>query len=339
MEADDFRCPICLNLLYKPAVVPTCGHTFCFHCLFRSMSPYEATSCPLCRKHFSNLPGVRVGEGPGAMPVAQAWWWRARFGILRAQSLNHPPMQVCLALHDALRLSFPEQYAQRGSEEEEEVRLQGYELPSADEDAAPGSEGAPVGACPAFLRCADPTCALALALPSVLICGHALCCAHVAQPPAEGAGTQGWTCPKCEETTLLPVSSCAALDAAVRKLAPAAHAQALERRGTRPVVPVGADKLGPARPAPRPDAPPAADDLLEARATNFVANFAPDSYIHYAVGCDGCGVHPIAGRRWRCADCKAAIGFDLCQSCKERLSSHQIRGRHVVVWVEVFFGV
>lgn len=42
---------------------------------------------------------------------------------------------------------------------------------------------------------------------------------------------------------------------------------------------------------------------------------AMDRFTHYFVGCDGCGVYPIVGRRYRCADCQESIGFDLCQEC------------------------
>ena len=41
-------------------------------------------------------------------------------------------------------------------------------------------------------------------------------------------------------------------------------------------------------------------------------------YVHFGVGCDGCGVFPIEGRRFRCADCSEAIGFDLCGACHDK---------------------
>ncbi|GFY99500.1 proteolysis 1 [Actinidia rufa] len=36
---------------------------------------------------------------------------------------------------------------------------------------------------------------------------------------------------------------------------------------------------------------------------------------HIGVGCDSCGMFPIIGDRYRCKDCKEAIGFDLCGDC------------------------
>ena len=40
-----------------------------------------------------------------------------------------------------------------------------------------------------------------------------------------------------------------------------------------------------------------------------------DQYVHFGVGCDGCGVFPIVGQRWKCDDCSEEIGFDLCGDC------------------------
>lgn len=43
---DDFQCPLCLKLLFKPVSI-TCGHTFCKSCLVRSLSVQK--KCPICR--------------------------------------------------------------------------------------------------------------------------------------------------------------------------------------------------------------------------------------------------------------------------------------------------
>jgi next-to-BRCA1 protein 1 len=36
---------------------------------------------------------------------------------------------------------------------------------------------------------------------------------------------------------------------------------------------------------------------------------------HGNVACDGCGVHPIIGIRYKCCVCKS---FDFCEICEER---------------------
>jgi next-to-BRCA1 protein 1 len=37
---------------------------------------------------------------------------------------------------------------------------------------------------------------------------------------------------------------------------------------------------------------------------------------HQNVACDGCGVHPILGVRYKCCICK---NFDFCENCEEKL--------------------
>ena len=46
---DDYTCPICLNLLYKPIITP-CKHAFCHECFvdYRDLVDKKNT-CPLCR--------------------------------------------------------------------------------------------------------------------------------------------------------------------------------------------------------------------------------------------------------------------------------------------------
>jgi hypothetical protein len=46
---------------------------------------------------------------------------------------------------------------------------------------------------------------------------------------------------------------------------------------------------------------------------HWLGENGPD--VHIGVGCDSCGMMPIKGDRYRCIDCKEAIGFDLCGDC------------------------
>jgi len=41
----------------------------------------------------------------------------------------------------------------------------------------------------------------------------------------------------------------------------------------------------------------------------------PETFVHYAYGCDGCGMFPLRGRRYRCLDCPEKMGYDLCKEC------------------------
>lgn len=47
-QLDDYSCPICMNIAYKPIRL-SCGHLFCVRCLVK-MKQDDKTSCPLCRK-------------------------------------------------------------------------------------------------------------------------------------------------------------------------------------------------------------------------------------------------------------------------------------------------
>ena len=64
--------------------------------------------------------------------------------------------------------------------------------------------------------------------------------------------------------------------------------------------------------------------MMEAQAPESSdADEAP--YVHFGVGCDGCGAFPIRGNAFRCLDCPDAVGFDLCGEC--RTSSPHVVGR------------
>ena len=51
-------------------------------------------------------------------------------------------------------------------------------------------------------------------------------------------------------------------------------------------------------------------NTIAARTTN-----ARSPYVHFGVGCDGCGAFPIRGAAFRCLDCPDDVGFDLCAEC------------------------
>ncbi|KAI5956630.1 hypothetical protein KGF57_003422 [Candida theae] len=47
-QLDDYSCPICTNIAYKPIRL-SCGHLFCVSCLVK-MKQRERVDCPLCRR-------------------------------------------------------------------------------------------------------------------------------------------------------------------------------------------------------------------------------------------------------------------------------------------------
>ncbi|XAR65503.1 hypothetical protein NMG60_11009648 [Bertholletia excelsa] len=79
-QTDDFDCTLCLKLLYDPITTP-CGHSFCRSCLFQSMD--RGNRCPLCRTVLFISPRTCA---------------------------------ISVTLNNIIRKNFPEEYAERKSE-------------------------------------------------------------------------------------------------------------------------------------------------------------------------------------------------------------------------------
>ena len=85
LPEDDFRCPLCVKLLYEPVTTP-CGHTFCRGCLMRSLD--HTNRCPMCRT------------------------------VLHTSARKHP---ISVSLQSILSKHFPAETAERRDESTEEV--------------------------------------------------------------------------------------------------------------------------------------------------------------------------------------------------------------------------
>jgi len=58
-DMKNFTCAICLNILYKPCIIGTCQHVFCFWCCYDSMNGLcTPSSCAICREEFAQFPRV-----------------------------------------------------------------------------------------------------------------------------------------------------------------------------------------------------------------------------------------------------------------------------------------
>ncbi|XP_076828211.1 uncharacterized protein LOC143474594 [Brachyhypopomus gauderio] len=57
VDADKFKCPICLDLMRMPVTIP-CGHSYCMTCIRTCWSKGEegARACPQCRRAFDRAP-------------------------------------------------------------------------------------------------------------------------------------------------------------------------------------------------------------------------------------------------------------------------------------------
>ncbi|KAH0913004.1 hypothetical protein HID58_036325 [Brassica napus] len=99
-RSDDFDCTVCLKLLYDPATTP-CGHTFCRSCLFQSMD--------------------RGGQQMSTMPNCHFY-----------DSKNMRCQYLCVGsvtLNNIIQKNFPEEYAERKSEQDTLVHLGNESMP------------------------------------------------------------------------------------------------------------------------------------------------------------------------------------------------------------------
>ncbi|XP_076142909.1 uncharacterized protein LOC143125387 [Alosa pseudoharengus] len=58
LNIQDFKCPICLDLLEDPITIP-CGHNYCQGCIWEYRvinNDLETVNCPQCRKSFTSIP-------------------------------------------------------------------------------------------------------------------------------------------------------------------------------------------------------------------------------------------------------------------------------------------
>lgn len=86
-RTDDFDCTLCLKLLYEPITTP-CGHSFCRSCLFQSMD--RSNRCPLCRTVLFITPRTCA---------------------------------ISVTLNNIIQKNFPEEYAERKSENDSLSKL------------------------------------------------------------------------------------------------------------------------------------------------------------------------------------------------------------------------
>mmetsp|Transcript_7573 Transcript_7573/g.21082 ORF Transcript_7573/g.21082 Transcript_7573/m.21082 type:complete len:469 (-) Transcript_7573:306-1712(-) len=319
LDPSAYSCSICLELLHKPAV-NTCGHVFCYWCMHRAMDLLDEThNCPLCREKFSHLPAV------------------------------------CWPLQEYLTVTFPDEMETR---EEEVARLEREEF-HAESPKAPATRKTEdksdlVGVLLEIFQCVE--CGKVPAPPTVLTCGHIVCCGT-----EDTVLRQKKTCPvhgcigkmaavdrpavcslidtilqkyMTEEIKSVTASSCCGgifLEAS--SAAADMDISYKESRSFAPgdlVVIEGLQSERGSKYNGRKAKIESFDDatsrytctLLGTSQTISIksenlkkAEEEEKRYVHYGVGCDGCGAFPIVGQRWKCGDCSEEIGFDLCGDC------------------------
>ena len=270
-----FSCSICLELLYKPAV-NTCGHVFCYWCMHRAMDLLNETHhCPLCREEFTHFPAV------------------------------------CWPLQKYLTDTFWEM--KQREEEIAKLEKEEYNAESPKVPAALKSEDQnPFDALLETFQCVE--CKKTPAPPTVLTCGHIVCCGT-----AETALRKKKTCPVKGCIGKMAAAGqpkvCSVIDTILREyMTEESYAEAASTSSC-----CGGIFLDSASAAANVDG-------MNDESTSLAPK--EDRYVHYGVGCDGCGVFPIIGQRWKCRDCSEEIGFDLCGDCYDA-GVHKREGNQV----------
>jgi hypothetical protein len=261
-------------------VVKECGHLFCFWCVYKSMNRTTVSHCPLCQKPYVHLP------------------------------------RICDQLHRLLQRIEPEEYARRSSEVAQEEGEEEEEEEEEEDHITSRSTSSEL-----LLQC--KACSEVVYKPIVLNCGH-LFCKTCVSPQAEASSKI--KCPTCgaHHPGLFP-QTCLELHhyllethCAGEYTKRAANKLLLKQkqRSGYAEVEEGSHEEESAHVQQQQNLLLRLQQWGESEADHLMLH----NTIHRGVGCDGCGMMPILGKRFSCSDCddrESNIGYDLCGSCHD----------------------
>ncbi|KAG0477553.1 hypothetical protein HPP92_012272 [Vanilla planifolia] len=301
-----FECCVCLDLLYKPVVL-ACGHVSCFWCVHKAMHGLRASHCAICRRPYIHFPSICELLHLLILKMEPTAYKRREIDVLeeeRRLDIFSPHFDSLVSenassgiLRDVGGCS--ENLKDRGNIPSKRV---GQEDVSRSYDRK-------------HISTDDVLCAMCKQLlfqPAVLNCGHVFCASCLASVAGE--------IPKCLVCKSLhpgPFPNvCLDLDHLVEEQFPTEYAmrrvklQQLYKENLQCGV----------------DDPSVSENQNVGIVSKKLASseYLKESHLlmdedlfnaHVGVGCDSCGVYPIIGKRYKCKDCKEAIGFDLCEPC------------------------
>ncbi|KAL4561100.1 hypothetical protein LXL04_033262 [Taraxacum kok-saghyz] len=136
--SDEFKCCVCLDLIYKPVVL-ACGHISCFWCVFEAMDYWHESHCPVCR-----------------------------------HSYNHFPT-ICWLLHSVLLKLYPKDYQRRERQVSADEKTNGTSSPQFENPTNPtiSNDKTTKNVAVGDLLCT--VCKQLIYRPVVLNCGHVFC--------------------------------------------------------------------------------------------------------------------------------------------------------------------
>lgn len=147
------------------------------------------------------MPGTAAALSSGAIPPP-----------------THASTQICPLLHSFLATQFPDEYAERRRETEEQEADEEAGSPEPPPPSEPPPSAHPPAWQPRHFRCDHPACGQLLCRPVVLNCGHVVCSA------CRPRGSDSAACPACGAPQPVEPSVCRALDSLLMHLFPADQA-------------------------------------------------------------------------------------------------------------------
>ncbi|XP_023767284.1 E3 ubiquitin-protein ligase PRT1 isoform X2 [Lactuca sativa] len=292
--SDDFKCCVCLDLIYKPVVL-ACGHISCFWCVFEAMDTWQESSCPVCRHSYNHFPSI------------------------------------CWLLHSVLLKLYPKDYQIRETQVKEDEKTRGTFSPqfenyltvsnnnkqgedcSVEESLEPDkcTKGTPTTSSDEISKNVavnDLLCGICKELlyrPVVLNCGHVFCETCIVD-----SSNKPCRCPVCQ--SMHPngfPKVCLVLEGFLEQNLPEEYSA---RKAAINNLKQGGSSTGSTQ-------VPQGGQCSSVSMSDYLCK--PGLKVHFGVGCDFCGMYPLVGDRYKCEDCLEDIGFDLCEDCYKNSSN------------------
>ncbi|KAH7573057.1 hypothetical protein JRO89_XS03G0058600 [Xanthoceras sorbifolium] len=334
---EEFRCCVCLELLYKPVVL-ACGHISCFWCVYNAMNILHESHCPVCRHPYNHFPSIcqllhfllmklypvtyvrrerQVGEEEKKVGHFSPQFDQQLFGSNPNEGLDILEIPLCSPSCQQTTLYSESHCSGEGKSSSCMNLLEDcgddttFRFASSSETLettgnAPDPECSLLGnelehKAQNHVSVNDLPCAACkrmLFRPVVLNCGHVFCELCVVVP--EDGNSR---CPVCQSLHPhgLP-SVCLILEHFLEEQFPQLYA----RRREASLKQINCSTQAQQRPGRILSSP---KNVYE----SWWLGNGPK--VHVGAGCDFCGMYPIIGERYKCKDCVEKIGFDLCEAC------------------------
>ncbi|XP_010934264.2 E3 ubiquitin-protein ligase PRT1 [Elaeis guineensis] len=303
-----FQCCVCLDLLYKPIVL-ACGHISCFWCVHKAMHGLRASHCAICRQPYNHFPSIcellhflllKLEPAAYKRREKEVLEEEKRLDVYSPQFVDH---LISERVHSG-EIEKNDRLKANKREASKELTFQENRLEN--------------GICKQ-ISMKDILCFLCKELlyqPVVLNCGHVFCescLSSVVGDPLK--------CQVCQ--SLHPgefPNICLDLDHFLEEQFPREYVMRRENVLLRKVQHRHGDLSS-------------SVSHTDKQSTKSSCHVPEDdqwltedlSNVHVGVGCDSCGMYPIIGKRYKCKDCREAIGFDLCEACYN--TSSKLPGR------------